>query len=105
MPIVAWDMYIGGYQPAQKWLKDRKGRVLSTEEIEHYEKIIRVLLETKRIMDSIDSPEDKQLSQLQRENAELRQKLQAQQSGEVHYHINHIDTLTLGDNVENKFTK
>ena len=105
VPIVAWDMYIGGYQPAQKWLKDRKGRVLSTEEIEHYEKIIRVLLETKRIMDSIDSPEDKQLSQLQRENAELRQKLQAQQSGEVHYHINHIDTLTLGDNVENKFTK
>ena len=105
VPTVAWDMYIGGYQPAQKWLKDRKGRELSTEEIEHYEQIIRVLLETKRIMDSIDSPEDKQLSQLQRENAELGQKLQAQQSGEVHYHINHIDTLTLGDNVENKFTK
>lgn len=83
VPTVAWEMYIGGYQPAQKWLKDRKGRVLSTEEIEHYEKIIRVLLETKRIMDSIDSPEDKQLSQLQRENAELRQKLQAQQSGSL----------------------
>ena len=45
------------------------------------------------------------LTQLQRENAELRHKLQQQQSGEVHYHINHIDTLTLGDNVENKFTK
>ena len=83
VPIVAWDMYIGGYQPAQKWLKDRKGRVLSTEEIEHYQKIIRVLLETKRIMDSIDSPEDKQLSQLQRENAELRHKLQQQQSGSL----------------------
>lgn len=83
VPTVAWEMYIGGYQPAQKWLKDRKGRELSAEEIEHYEKIIRVLLETKRIMDSIDRPEDKQLSQLQRENAELRQKLQAQQSGSL----------------------
>jgi len=83
VPTVAWEMYIGGYQPAQKWLKDRKGRVLSTEEIEHYEKIIRVLLETKRIMDSIDSPTDKQLTQLQRENAELRHKLAAQQSGSL----------------------
>lgn len=64
-------------------LKDGKGRVLSTEEIEHYEQIIRVLLETKRIMDSIDSPTDKQLTQLQRENAELRQKLQAQQSASI----------------------
>ena len=98
VPTVAWEMYIGGYQPAQKWLKDRKGRVLSTEEIEHYEQIIRVLLETKRIMDSIDSPEDKQLSQLQRENAELRKQLQAQQSAEVHYHIDHVDTINYNDN-------
>lgn len=104
VPTVAWEMYIGGYQPAQKWLKDRKGRVLSTEEIEHYEKIIRVLLETKRIMDSIDSPTDKQLTQLQRENAELRRKLQSQHSAEVHYHIDHVDNLNLGDNVENKFS-
>ena len=103
VPTVAWEMYIGGYQPAQKWLKDRKGRVLSTEEIEHYEQIIRVLLETKRIMDSIDSPEDKQLSRLQRENAELRQKLQAQQSQQVTVHIEHLDTLHLGDNVDNKY--
>lgn len=83
VPLESWEMYIGGYQPAQKWLKDRKGRVLSTEEIEHYEQIIRVLLETKRIMDSIDSPVDKQLTELQRENAELRQKLKAQQSGSL----------------------
>ncbi|WP_183576547.1 type ISP restriction/modification enzyme [Mucilaginibacter sp. X5P1] len=26
MPEIAWLFYIGGYQPAQKWLKDRKGR-------------------------------------------------------------------------------
>ena len=103
VPTVAWEMYIGGYQPAQKWLKDRKGRVLSTEEIEHYEQIIRVLLETKRIMDSIDSPEDKQLSRLQRENAELRKQLQARQSQQVTVHIDHLDSLHLGDNVDNKY--
>ena len=91
VPIEAWDMYIGGYQPAQKWLKDRKDRKLTTEEKKHYKNIITILLETKHIMDSIDSPVDRQLTQLQRENAELRQKLQdKQQSAEVHYHI---DTL------------
>jgi len=51
---VAWDFYIGGYQPAQKWLKDRKGRVLSYEDIMHYQKIIVALTETDRIMKEID---------------------------------------------------
>ena len=37
---LAWNFYIGGYQPAQKWLKDRKGRNLSNEDILHYQKII-----------------------------------------------------------------
>ena len=44
------------------------------------------------------------LTELQRENAELRQKLKAQQNGEVHYHIDHVDTINLGDNVEHKYT-
>ena len=44
------------------------------------------------------------LHELERQNAELRHKLQAQQSGEVHLHIDHLDTLNLGDNVENKFS-
>ena len=44
------------------------------------------------------------LNELQRENAELRQKLAAQHSAEVHYHIDHVDNLNLGDNVENKFS-
>ena len=44
------------------------------------------------------------MHELERQNAELRHKLQAQQSGEVHYHIDHIDTLNIGDNVENKFS-
>jgi predicted helicase len=46
VPQEAWEFCIGGYQPAQKWLKDRKGRVLSLEEIQHYEKIIAVLVAT-----------------------------------------------------------
>ena len=50
----AWNFYIGGYQPAQKWLKDRKGRTLTNEDIEHYQKIIVVLTETDSIMKEID---------------------------------------------------
>lgn len=53
VPEAAWNFYIGGYQPAQKWLKDRKGRVLSFEDIEHYQKIIKVLDETEEIMEGI----------------------------------------------------
>jgi predicted helicase len=54
VPLVAWEFYIGGYQPAQKWLKDRKGRVLSFEDIQHYQKIIVALNETDRLMKEID---------------------------------------------------
>lgn len=54
VPTEAWNFYIGGYQPAQKWLKDRKGRLLSFDDIEHYRKIISVLVETSRIMKEID---------------------------------------------------
>ncbi|MHC1731339.1 MAG: type ISP restriction/modification enzyme [Bacteroidales bacterium] len=57
VPQVAWEFYIGGYQPAQKWLKDRKGRVLSYEDIMHYQKIIVALTETDRIMKEIDKIE------------------------------------------------
>ena len=57
VPQVAWDFYIGGYQPAQKWLKDRKGRELSFEDILHYQKIIVALTETDRIMGEIDNVE------------------------------------------------
>jgi predicted helicase len=54
VPEVAWNFHIGGYQPAQKWLKDRKGRVLSGDDLTHYQKIILVLTETDRIMQEID---------------------------------------------------
>lgn len=51
---IAWEFYIGGYQPAQKWLKDRKGRELTFEDIVHYQKIIVALTETDRLMKEID---------------------------------------------------
>ncbi len=56
VPDIAWNFYIGGYQPAQKWLKDRKGRELSYEDIKHYQKIIKILSETDRIMKTITMP-------------------------------------------------
>jgi len=54
VPLIAWEFYIGGYQPAQKWLKDRHGRTLSFDDILHYQKIIVALTETHRLMQQID---------------------------------------------------
>ncbi|HXH98896.1 MAG TPA: type ISP restriction/modification enzyme [Sphingobacteriaceae bacterium] len=54
VPEVAWKFYIGGYQPAQKWLKDRKGRELSFEDILHYQKVIVALKRTDELMKEID---------------------------------------------------
>jgi len=55
IPLIAWEFYIGGYQPAQKWLKDRSGRKLSFDDILHYQQIIKALIETHRIMQVIDN--------------------------------------------------
>ncbi len=57
VPVTAWEFYIGGYQPAQKWLKDRKERELKFEDILHYQKIIVALTETDRILKEIDKIE------------------------------------------------
>lgn len=57
VPETAWNFYIGGYQPAQKWLKDRKERTLDYEDIFHYQKIIVALTETDRLMKEIDAIE------------------------------------------------
>lgn len=51
---VSWNAYIGGYQPAQKWLKDRKGRELGFQDILHYGRILYALEQTDRIMKDID---------------------------------------------------
>ena len=57
VPEVAFNFYIGGYQPAQKWLKDRKDRKLEFDDILHYQKIIVALTETDRLMKAIDRVE------------------------------------------------
>ena len=56
-PQVAWEFYIGGYQPAQKWLKDRKERTLEFYDILHCQKIIVALSETDKLMKEIDKIE------------------------------------------------
>lgn len=57
VPAQVWSFYIGGYQPIQKWLKDRKERELSFDDILHYQKIIVALNTTIRIMAEIDKIE------------------------------------------------
>jgi predicted helicase len=54
IPLIAWEFYIGGYQPAQKWLKDRVGRTLSRADLKHYNRIINALCKTDEIMKGID---------------------------------------------------
>ncbi|MBX3315764.1 MAG: hypothetical protein KF902_02750 [Phycisphaeraceae bacterium] len=54
VPETVWNFHIGGYQVCEKWLKDRKGRTLSKEDIEHYQKIVVAISETIRIMGEID---------------------------------------------------
>lgn len=54
VPELAWNFYIGGYQPAQKWLKDRKNRTLTYDDISHYRKIIAILIETQNLMQELD---------------------------------------------------
>lgn len=54
VPELAWNFYIGGYQPAQKWLKDRKNRTLTYDDISHYRKIIAILIETHNLMQKLD---------------------------------------------------
>jgi predicted helicase len=54
VPQECWEFHIGGYRVCDKWLKDRKGRKLGYEDIEHYQKIVVALKETSRLMNEID---------------------------------------------------
>jgi len=49
-----WNFHVGGYQVCQKWLKDRKGRTLTYDELTHYQKMIVALGATIRLMAEID---------------------------------------------------
>jgi predicted helicase len=54
LPEEVWEFKVGGYQVCEKWLKDRKGRVLSSEDITHYQRVVVALKETIRLMKEID---------------------------------------------------
>lgn len=54
VPEAVWNFHIGGYQVCEKWLKDRKSRKLTKEDIEHYQKIVVAISETIRLMAEID---------------------------------------------------
>ena len=53
VPLEAWEQAIGGYRPAEKYLKDRKNRALSQDELKHYQRIILALTRTREIMDEL----------------------------------------------------
>ena len=53
-----WAFQVGGYQVCQKWLKDRKGRTLTFDDIRHYQGVVAALGETIRLMGAIDEAID-----------------------------------------------
>lgn len=59
VPEDVWNLHLGGYQVCAKWLKDRKGRTLSNDDIAYYQKIVVALTETIRLMAEIDKVIDK----------------------------------------------
>jgi len=58
VPEEVWNFHIGGYQVCQKWLKDRKGRTLTADDVTHYHRIVVALHETIRLMAEIDKTID-----------------------------------------------
>ncbi len=54
VPEAVYHFHIGGYQVCEKWLKDRRGRMLTDEDVAHYQKVVVALNETIRLMAEID---------------------------------------------------
>lgn len=54
VPPRVWDFHVGGYQVCAKWLKDRKGRQLSHDDIRHYQRVVAALAETIALMERVD---------------------------------------------------
>ena len=55
VPQKAWNYYLGGFKVAERWLKERRDRKLSYEEIQRFQKIVVAIMETDRLMKRIDS--------------------------------------------------
>jgi hypothetical protein len=54
VPEVVWEFRIGGYQVCEKWLKDRRGRRLTKDDLAHYQRIVVALADIIRLMKEID---------------------------------------------------
>jgi len=61
VPEAAWNAFVGGYQPAQKWLKDRKGRALAAEDLAHYKAIVAAPVKTAELTGELEVGEEKSL--------------------------------------------
>lgn len=55
VPQISWEMPIGGYRPAEKWLKDRKGRALTGDDSKHYQRIIIALMKTAEAAEKLET--------------------------------------------------
>ena len=55
IPIEVWKFHIGGYQVCDKWLKDRKGRQLTYDDLTHYQQVVSALAETMKLMKDVDA--------------------------------------------------
>ncbi|HEY3270015.1 MAG TPA: type ISP restriction/modification enzyme [Geothrix sp.] len=53
-PEEVWSFHVGGYQVCEKWLKDRKGRVLDHSDLKHYCRVVAALGDTIRLMAEVD---------------------------------------------------
>lgn len=54
VPFEVWNFYIGGYQVCQKWLKDRKAKELTYDDLIHYQNIVAAIFEAITLMEHID---------------------------------------------------
>ena len=54
VPAATWNFLVGGYQVCEKWLKDRKGRILTYADLQHWQRVVVALTETQRLMTEID---------------------------------------------------
>ena len=59
VPADVWAFHVGGYQVCHKWLKDRKGRMLTIEDMRHYQRIVGALAETISLMEQVDETIEK----------------------------------------------
>ena len=55
VPPDVWEFHVGGYQVLDKWLKDRRGRQLSYDDLTHYQRVVVALKRTMAVMDEVDA--------------------------------------------------